>query len=147
MNQVLVVRNRQRVKRIDARLLKTLATHTLTEILGLETYALGIHLVGAAEMARVNKQFLNHEGSTDVITFEHSPMHGEIFICIDDAVAQAKEFKTSWQMEVVRYAVHGILHLLGHDDLKPAARRKMKVEENRLVRTLAKEFPLAKLAR
>ena len=62
-------------------------------------------------------------------------------------MAQAKQFRTSWQSEVVRYAVHGVLHLLGHDDLRLAARRKMKREENRLVRRLAKEFPLARIAR
>ena len=55
---------------------------------------------------------------------------------MDDAVAQATEFKTTWQSEVVRYVVHGVLHLLGHDDLQPDLRRKMKREENRLVRRL-----------
>ena len=60
---------------------------------------------------------------------------------------QAKKFKTSWQSELVRYVVHGVLHLLGHDDLKPDLRRKMKREENRLVRLLAKRFSLAQLAR
>jgi probable rRNA maturation factor len=72
-------------------------------------------------------------------------IHGELFICVDDAILQAKAFKTSWQSEVVRYIVHGVLHLLGHDDLKPALRRKMKREENRLVRLLAKRFLFAQL--
>ena len=74
-------------------------------------------------------------------------MHGELFICVDDAVAQAKQFKTSWQSEIIRCVVHGVLHLLGHDDLKPDLRRKMKREENRLVRLLAKRFSLAQLSR
>jgi rRNA maturation RNase YbeY len=105
--------------------------------LGISEAELGINLVGAKEMARVNRQFLQHEGSTDVITFDHRQsavgnrqsamrIHGELYICVDDAVAQAKEFETSWQSEIVRYAVHGVLHLLGHDDLTPALRRKMK---------------------
>ena len=63
------------------------------------------------------------------------------------AVKQAKEFQSSWQSEVVRYVVHGVLHLLGYDDLQPALRRRMKREENRLVRRLAKRFALAQLAR
>jgi rRNA maturation RNase YbeY len=70
-------------------------------------------------------------------------LHGELFICVDEAVLQAKNFKTSWQSEIVRYVVHGVLHLLGHDDLKPGLRRKMKREENRLVRLLARRFSLA----
>jgi len=106
----------------------------------------------------VNWQFLQHEGSTDVITFDHlekrkaksgkqRKFHGELFICVNVAVKQAKEFKTSWQAELVRYVVHGVLHLLGYDDLQPALRRQMKREENRRMRWLARRFALAQLAR
>ena len=118
---------------------------------------LGIHLVGAQKMTEVNWQFLRHEGSTDVITFDHSEkrkaksgkrnqIHGELFICLDDAMEQAKQFQTTWTAETVRYAVHGILHLLGYDDLKPALRRTMKREENRLMRWVDNEFSLAQLS-
>jgi ssRNA-specific RNase YbeY (16S rRNA maturation enzyme) len=47
----------------------------------------------------------------------------------------------------MRYLVHGVLHLLGYDDLKPHLRRAMKREENRLVRRLARRFALAELSR
>jgi probable rRNA maturation factor len=153
---VLNVASRQRTKKINARLLRQIADALLAQ-LEIETAELGIALVGAKEMARVNRQFLRHEGSTDVITFDHSSLesgipnpelqlHGELFICVDDAVMQAKEFGTSWQSEIVRYVVHGVLHLLGHDDLKPERRRAMKREENRLVRRLAGRFSLAQLS-
>ena len=62
-----------------------------------------------------------------------------------DAVKQAQEFKTSWQSEVVRYAIHAVLHLRGYDDLQPAKRRVMKREENRLLRGLAPAFDLSDL--
>ena len=155
----LVIANRQRVKKINTRLFRKIVEDLLTH-LNIEEAELGIALVGAKEMARVNWQYLQHEGSTDVITFDHAapekrkaesskrkPLHGELFICVDDAVSQAKAFRTGWQSEVVRYAVHGVLHLLGHDDLKPDLRRKMKREENRLVRQLEKSFALAHLSR
>jgi probable rRNA maturation factor len=163
---MLVLRNRQRLRRIDSRLLKQIIAAALAELDASPNSEICFHLIAAAEMTHINWQFLQHEGSTDVITFDHaegragSPLpavgahgvsrptvHGEIFICLDDAVAQAKQFRTTWQSELVRYAVHGILHLLGHEDLKPAARQKMKRVENRLVRRLAKQFPLARLAR
>jgi probable rRNA maturation factor len=64
---------------------------------------------------------------------------------VDEAVAQAKIFKTSGPSEIIRYLVHGILHLLGHDDLKTNSRRKMKRAENRLVKLLAKKFSLAQI--
>ena len=167
----LIIANRQRTKKINTRLLRQIAEDVLAH-LKVEKVELGITLVGAKAMARVNWQFLQHEGSTDVITFDHATpvaalvkartktrtasrvftnaatrLHGELFVCVDDAVKQAKEFKTSWPAEVVRYIVHGILHLLGHDDLKPHLRRKMKREENRLVRLLARRFALANLSR
>jgi probable rRNA maturation factor len=66
-------------------------------------------------------------------------------VCVVEAVLQARRFKTSWQSEIVRYIVHGVLHLIGHDDLKPQLRRRMKREENRLQRSLAKKFSLAQI--
>ena len=151
----IVLTNRQRVKKINTRLLKEITGGLLTE-LNIEEAEFGINLVGAREMALVNETFLQHEGSTDVITFDHMEkrkaesgkrkiIHGELFVCIDDAIIQAKEFGTSWQSEIMRYIVHGVLHLLGYDDLKPQLRRTMKREENRLMRLLAKKFSLAQI--
>jgi probable rRNA maturation factor len=149
----IVIANRQRTKKINSRFLKQVAANLFAE-LGIPEAELGINLVGAREMALVNETFLQHGGPTDVITFDHRncevpsakcevEIHGELFICVEVAIRQAKEFKSSWQLEVVRYVVHGVLHLLGHDDLRPHLRRKMKREENRLVLLLAKRFSLA----
>jgi len=154
MSLELTIRNRQRVRSLDVRLLRQIIEAVLTEHLQLEQVELGVTLVGATEMARVNWQFLQHEGSTDVITFDHTEAQasrkstatarreicGELYVCVDDAMAQARSFRTTWQSEVVRYIVHGILHLCGHDDHRLAARRIMKQEENRLVRRLEKDF-------
>ncbi|MEI6196178.1 MAG: rRNA maturation RNase YbeY [Verrucomicrobiota bacterium] len=162
-----VIANRQRTKKINARLLKQIVGGLFAELKITEA-ELGINLVAAPEMTLVNETFLQHEGSTDVITFDHSGnglpvsgrqnkselpagcwkhVHGELFVCVDEAILQARRFKTDWQTEVVRYIVHGVLHLLGHDDRRAAARRKMKREENRLVCVLVKRFTLAQLAR
>ena len=153
----LAIANRQRTKKINQRLLKQVVAELFAELQITEA-ELGIILVGAQEMARINWQFLQHEGSTDVITFDYAgkrkaesrkkkKLCGELFICVDDAIKQAKEFKTKWQAEVVRYVVHGVLHLLGYDDLEPQLRRMMKREENQLVRQLEKRFALAQLSR
>jgi rRNA maturation RNase YbeY len=78
---------------------------------------------------------------------EASPaLHGEIFICLHAAVDQARRFRTTWQSEVVRYLVHGVLHLRGHEDLDAASRRRMKREEDRLLQELAGRFRLSQLA-
>ena len=145
----IVVANRQRTRRLDRKLIEEIAQEVLTG-LGVENVALGLHFVSAKEMARVHQQFMNIAGSTDVITFDHgseppTSVHGEIFISVEDAIAQAREFKTTWQSEVARYVIHGILHLLGFDDLKPAARKKMKQAENRLVKKIAARLDLRAL--
>jgi probable rRNA maturation factor len=152
----IVIANRQRRKKIDARLLKRIVAGLLEE-LKIGEAEIGINLVGAREMTLVNETFLKHTGSTDVITFDYGEnarlartlappkLSGEIFISVDDAIRQAKEFKTSWQSEIVRYVVHGVLHLLGHDDRRIAVRRKMKRGENRLSRKLSARFALSKL--
>jgi len=159
-----VISNRQRIKKINLRLLRHI-TRALLEELELGRVELGITLVGAPEMTRLNETFLRHAGSTDVLAFNYgnagragSPLpaagahgvprpalHGEIFICVNEALLQARRFSTGWQSEIVRYLVHGILHLLGFDDTNLRARRKMKLEENRLLRRLSHRFSLAQL--
>jgi len=147
-----IIANRQRTKKIDTRLLKQIVNELLAE-LKIPKAILGINLVAAPEMTLVNETFLKHAGSTDVITFDYAGktegtiLAGEIFVCVDEAIVHAKKFKTKWQSEIVRYIVHGVLHLLGHDDHRVAARRKMKREENRLLRSLAKKISLAQIAR
>ena len=153
--KVLSLQNRQRTKALDVAFLRQITRCVVEELLDESTYELGIHLVGSNEMAMVNQTFLQHEGSTDVITFDHTEpsetsaehLYGEIFICIDDAIAQAKEFRTTWQSELTRYVIHGLLHLEGYDDLDPALRRKMKTQENRLLRETTKRFGLSKIQR
>jgi probable rRNA maturation factor len=148
---MIAISNRQRARKIDLRLLEKITAAALAE-LKIESGELGIILMSAREMAMLNEDFLGHEGPTDVITFDYleggspkSEIHGEIFVCVQEAERQSKEFGTIWQSEVVRYVVHGILHLLGHNDLKPVARKKMKQAEGRLVGKLSRRFALSKL--
>lgn len=151
MSGTLSIRNRQRTRPLRTRCLRRLAQGLLRDLLQRDQFNLGICVVDAREMARLNETFLRHRGATDVIAFDYSEskvtLHGEIFLCIDEAVAQARRFRTTWPSELVRYLVHGVLHLLGHDDARRAARRRMKREEDRLLKRLAHRFDLSELAR
>lgn len=152
----LQVRNRQREQALDVKFVRELTRALLEAELGLASYELGISFVSATRMAEMNQSFLQHEGSTDVITFnyrdgyeaktESSGLAGEIYISVSDARRQAREFRTRWEEEIVRYIVHGILHLRGFDDLAPAKRTVMKREENRLVRQIKRRFKLRAVA-
>jgi probable rRNA maturation factor len=145
-----VIANRQRTRKINTRLLKQI-TGALLADMKITKAELGVNLVAEPEMTLMNETFLRHAGSTDVITFDYADsaaetvLAGEIFICVDEAILQARKFKTTWQSEIIRYIVHGVLHLLGHDDRRVEARRKMKREENRLLGRLSKKFSLAKI--
>jgi probable rRNA maturation factor len=151
MKKVLRVFNRQKTRGVDTVFLRTITQSLLDELT--ENHELAIHLIDSTRMAQLNEQYLQHAGSTDVITFDYcegkncEALWGEIFICIDDAVQQARQFRTTWQSETARYVVHGILHLLGFDDLKPKAKRIMKRRENKLLKELAARLPLGKLLR
>jgi probable rRNA maturation factor len=145
----IAISNRQRTRRFDRKLVEQLAQDVLIEM-KVGRAELGLSFVSAKEMARVHEQFMNIVGSTDVITFDHgsdppAKVHGEIFISVEDAVGQAQEFKTTWQSEVARYVIHGILHLLRFDDLEAGARRQMKQAENRLLKKIETRFDLRAL--
>lgn len=154
------LRNRQRRHAVNLHLLRRIVQALLDEVWPDGNLDLGIYLVAEAEMTRLNETFLQHEGSTDVITFDYaepaaplargvkSPalLHGEIFVCVDEAVSQTSRFHTSWQSEVVRYIVHGVLHLLGHNDLRNRACRRMKAAEDALVGQLARCFEFRPLS-
>ncbi|KAB2662364.1 MAG: rRNA maturation RNase YbeY [Verrucomicrobia bacterium] len=142
-------RNLQRRKRLNTHLLHQLTHDLISRLLRLDHAVIGFQFVSSRRMAEVNWDYLQHEGPTDVITFGYEPAkknegaHGDIYICVEVAESQSTEFGTSWQQELIRYLVHGILHLLGFDDQQPAQRRTMKREENRLVRHLEASWDVA----
>lgn len=139
----MAVSNRQSLQRVSRAAVRRWALAAL-HALGCDG-DVAIHLVGAREMTRLNQQFLQHEGSTDIITFDHGSapgrLVGELFISIPDAVEQAASFRTTWEAELGRYIIHGLLHLAGEDDLAPAARRRMKRRETALLRRLSEHLP------
>src|SRR5205807_7637515 len=103
------------------------------------------------EIQQLNETWLRHRGTTDVITFDYNDpalprlLAGEIFVCVPQAVAQARQFNTTWQSEVVRYIVHGILHLCGLDDRTATKGRAMKKVENQWMKVLASEFKFRRI--
>ena len=151
MSRVLVVRNRQRARPLNTILLRKIVQGLLLKELSRDDFEIGVSVIGEKAMSHMNEGYLRHKGSTDVITFGYTDANrpkalaGEIFVCLDEALAQAPQFQVSWQNELVRYIVHGILHLSGYDDKTAAARRKMKREENRLMGRLAAKFKLEQI--
>lgn len=129
--------NAQRLRPLDRRRARRLVEMFARE--ARQSVEVALHFISSRRSAALNRQFLNHEGPTDIITFDHGSapqrLCGELFICVAEAVRQAREFGVTWQQEVDRYVIHGLLHLQGYDDRDPAARRAMKRAEDRWLRT------------
>ncbi len=115
----------------------------ITRTLHLKINDLEINFVDEKLIHDINKKYLQHDYSTDIITFNYSEdnsiLEGEIFISVDDAQKNAKKFKVLLENEILRLLVHGILHMIGYDDIEPNDRRRMKRVENRLVKELWKD--------
>ena len=99
--------------------------------------SLPINFISSGEITIINKKYLNHNYSTDIITFNYSGsmdnLDGEIFICYEDAKNNCRKFKNSLPEEIFRLVIHGILHLLGYNDIKTKDYRMMKKQENQLL--------------
>jgi len=86
---------------------------------GVRAAEISVALVGDAEMAALNGEYLGHEGPTDVISFHlhdrGEPPLGDVYVGVHQAARQAAGFGAPADEEVLRLAVHGTLHVLGYD--------------------------------
>ena len=85
------------------------------------------------QLLKLNKEFLNHDTLTDIITFDYSlgnEIHGEIYISTDRVEENAEEFEVSFMNELSRVMVHGILHLCGYKDKSEEEKNQMRNKEN-----------------
>jgi probable rRNA maturation factor len=86
---------------------------------GVDAAEISVALVGDAEIAALNEQYLSHEGPTDVISFHlhdrGEPPLGDVYVGVEQAARQAAGFAVGADEEVLRLAVHGTLHVLGYE--------------------------------
>lgn len=103
---------------------------------------LNIVLVNDRKMAKLHKEFMNIAGPTDVLTFpidENEAGHvtsGEVYLCVPEARRQAKIRGIEPKLELLLYAIHGMLHLLGYDDRTAAEFEKMHALEDQILTQL-----------
>ena len=86
------------------------------------------------EILRVNRQFLNHDYYTDIITFDDTEgrlIQGDLFISLDTVRSNAEGLGITYEEELYRVIIHGILHLCGINDKGPGEREVMEAAENR----------------
>jgi rRNA maturation RNase YbeY len=109
---------------------------------GIKDIFIEVNFVSSDTLLRINKKYLHHNYRTDIITFDYSNerniLDGEILISLEDAWKNSKSYKVSFDNEVMRLVIHGILHLLGFDDITNYKRKKMKALEDKLINKLEK---------
>ena len=83
----------------------------------------------------MNKDYLQHNYYTDIITFDLSSVkktvEGDIFISVETVLTNSQRFKTTFKDELHRVMIHGVLHLLGYSDKNPKAQAMMKKMEDK----------------
>lgn len=92
---------------------------------------LAFYFVTKKRICELHSQFFQDPTLTDCITFPIDETHGEIFICPRAAILYAREHGGDPHDETALYMIHGILHLLGYDDLNPSKRRAMRKNEKK----------------
>ncbi|MCH9630805.1 MAG: Endoribonuclease YbeY [Chlamydiia bacterium] len=96
-----------------------------------------IYFVTAEEISKLHKEYFNDPTPTDCITFPMDPADeeteqkilGEVFVCPEVAFAYSQENALDFNEELTLYIVHGLLHLLGFDDIEEEDRILMRKEE------------------
>ena len=91
------------------------------------------------KILEVNRQYLQHDYYTDIITFDYTSgnkISGDLFISLDTVRTNAEKFQTSYNEELHRTIIHGILHLCGINDKGPGEREIMEAHENQALAIL-----------
>lgn len=146
-----------RIKVAEGTLKKT-AVKILKD-LGFKKAVLSVVLVDGPEMRKLNRRYLRHAWSTDVLAFsqEKSPGHleeilpasvlerrdidflGDIALCLPTIRTQAKEYEHTFEEELHYCLCHGILHLMGYEDKNRAAFKKMHRKQKQILTRVKKK--------
>jgi probable rRNA maturation factor len=109
----------------------------LVERVGRPCVRCAIEIVNDRKMTLLHRRWMNDDSTTDVLTFPMSapnePIDVDIAVCLDEAERRAGEFGHDRLRELVLYALHGLLHVIGHDDHDADDFRVMHDEEDRLL--------------
>ena len=91
------------------------------------------------EILRVNREYLQHDYFTDIITFDYTEgdtISGDLFISLDTVRTNAEQFGKPYEEELHRVIIHGILHLCGINDKGPGEREIMEAAEDKALALL-----------
>jgi len=88
-------------------------------------------------LLKINQDYLQHDYLTDIITFDYvsgKNISGDLYISIDRVKENAEDFNVSFDNELKRVMVHGVLHLMGYSDKSETATAEMRVKEEEKIK-------------
>lgn len=94
-------------------------------------------------LLEINKKYLKHTTYTDIITFNYNQgkiLNGDIYISVDRVRDNAKVYSDNFEKELFRVLVHGVLHLIGYDDVSDSLEKVMRQKEDQYLKMLFAEF-------
>ena len=100
---------------------------------------IGYMFVNDEKILEVNREYLGHDYYTDIITFDYDEddvINGDLVISLDTVRTNAEKFGKTYDEELHRVIIHGILHLCGINDKGPGEREIMEAEENKALAML-----------
>lgn len=98
---------------------------------------------GTLFIQKLNREYLNHDYPTDVISFsygDNNTVSGDIYIGLNVVLKNSKIFKVKFENELIRVIIHGTLHLTGYNDYSEGQRRYMRGLENKWMKIAEKKY-------
>ena len=92
-------------------------------------------------LLKMNIDYLNHDFYTDVITFDYTEgdiISGDVFISIDRITENSQKYNVSFENELQRVMIHGVLHLVGYKDKTQEEQKQMREKETKYLNILKK---------
>ncbi len=139
---LITIHNKQKDLKLASATLKKMIPFLLSE-LGVYTNEVIVHFISDAKTKKIHADFFNDPSSTDCMSFpidlpssKETTSHilGEIFVCPKTAITYAEKKGIDPYEETTLYVIHGLLHLIGYDDLDPISKRVMRKMEKRCLK-------------
>lgn len=143
----IILYDTQKDLQLDRSTLKEVTSFLIKEM-KIATDEIIVHFVTEKKISDLHSQFFNDPTPTDCISFpidgtslSRHHILGELFICPKVAIAQSKHYQTTPGKELLRYLIHGLLHLIGYNDIETKERKIMKGKEGALLKKVIAQFP------
>jgi probable rRNA maturation factor len=133
---IVEVANEQATHVVDEKRLKKAVRNVLADA-SIERGEISIAIIDNVRMHELNRQYLQHDYPTDVLSFvleydeTAKSIDGEIIASADYAAREAPRYGWTADDELLLYVIHGCLHLIGHDDHTPEGQSAMRAEESK----------------